>query len=482
MTGNNKTNPGLDKKAVREKRLVAFSSVVAAVFLTATKLAIGLLTGSLGILSEAAHSGLDLVAAGVTFFSVRASDRPPDIDHTYGHGKIENFSALIETVLLFITCGWIIYEAVHRLVFRVVEVEVTFWSFLVMGLSIVIDFSRSRALMRTAKKHGSQALEADAIHFSTDILSSSVVILGLIAVSVGVLFRESNPGLASWLFRADAMAALGVALVVIYVSWRLGSRAVRALMDAAPRGLNARIRDAVVGIPGVLAVDRVRTRQSGPTSFVDLTLEVARTASLEEAHHIAGRAEDGIRGLLPRADVMVHVEPLSHGEEGLIERVYRTASAQGLDIHDLHLHDIRGNVKAEMHAEVPPSLSVSEAHDRVSALEKELHRKVPEISETLVHIEPAVSPVSENGTAHLSVADIRDAVAEFSRQEPGLGGCHDLSILRGSDVSVSLHCTVKPDMSIVEAHNVTERFERMLRQRLPGIDRVIIHVEPPEEG
>ena len=164
--------------AEREKRLVALSSVLAAIFLTSMKIVVGLLTHSLGILSEAAHSGLDLIAAAVTLFAVRLSDRPPDREHPYGHGKIENLSALVETLLLLATCVWIIYEAIDRLFFKSVHVEASIWSFIVMGTSIGIDVTRSRALMRTAKKHNSQALEADALHFSTDVWSSSVVIAG----------------------------------------------------------------------------------------------------------------------------------------------------------------------------------------------------------------------------------------------------------------------------------------------------------------
>jgi len=169
----------IDPHAQKEKREAALSSVVAALLLTGLKLAIGLLTGSLGILAEAAHSGLDLVAALVTFFAVRLSDRPPDEHHLYGYGKIENLSALIETLLLLITCVWIIYEAIQRLFFKSVEIEASIWAFAVMGISIVVDITRSRILYAAARKHKSQALEADALHFSTDIWSSSVVIVGL---------------------------------------------------------------------------------------------------------------------------------------------------------------------------------------------------------------------------------------------------------------------------------------------------------------
>src|ERR1700729_657 len=219
----------------REKRTAAGNSVLAALLITALKVAVGVTTGSLGILSEAAHSGLDLIAAVVTFFSVRVSDRPADADHQYGHGKFENFSAFIETGLLLLTCVWILYESIKRLFFHSVDIEPRVAAFVVMLLSIVTDYWRSRALGRIAMKYDSQALEADALHFSTDIWSSAVVILGLALVLVGRNYR------VEWLRQADPIAALFVAGVVVSVSWRLARRTVDALLDAAPVGVRSQI-------------------------------------------------------------------------------------------------------------------------------------------------------------------------------------------------------------------------------------------------
>ena len=294
-----------------EKRSAALSSVVAAIFLTSLKVVVGLLTNSLGILAEAAHSGLDLVAALVTFFSVRKSDQPPDDNHLYGHGKIENLSALVETGLLLATCVWIIYEAVQRLFFRVVEVDASLWAFLVMAISIVVDFSRSRILKRAAVKYNSQALEADALHFSTDIWSSSVVILGL----VGVGLAERNPRLA-FLHRADAIAALGVALIVIYVSVQLGRRCIDGLMEAAPAGLAAAIQRAVEAIPGVADCHQVRVRTSGARIFVDLHATFSGGRSLEDVHRQTEAIEAAVWDLEPRADVTVHPEPIDPRPDG----------------------------------------------------------------------------------------------------------------------------------------------------------------------
>ena len=268
------------------------------------KTIVGLLTGSLGILAEAAHSGLDLVAALMTYIAVRISGRPADRTHLYGHGKVENLSALIETLLLFVTCGWIIWEATHRLFFHKVEVEVTFWSFAVMAISIVIDISRSRMLARTSKKYNSQALEADALHFQTDVWSSSVVIAGLACVKLG----EWAPSFG-WLREADAVAALGVSALVIWVCWRLGRRTIDALVDSAPAGMEERILAAVSAVPGVQDCHHIRARYSGPMLFIDLHVLVDGRQTLFEAHALTETIEGVIQQIVPDADVTVHPEP-----------------------------------------------------------------------------------------------------------------------------------------------------------------------------
>ncbi len=283
-------------KAARDKKRIALTSVIAAVFLTGFKLIIGFLTGSLGILSEALHSGLDLVAALITFLAVRIADQPADEDHNYGHGKIENYSALVETILLLITCFWIIYEAIKRLVTGKVEIEVTIWSFIVIITSIIVDISRSRALMKVAKKYNSQALEADALHFSTDIWSSSVVLIGLVGVSFNFHF-------------ADPIAALIVALIVLGVSYRLGKRSFDALIDRAPAGMAEDIKKIIAGIKEVKTFHDLKVRESGPYKFVDLNIHVESDLSISEAHNISHIVEEAIKNKIPNIQVTIHIEP-----------------------------------------------------------------------------------------------------------------------------------------------------------------------------
>jgi cation diffusion facilitator family transporter len=279
-----------------EKKQVALISVFAAILLTSFKLIIGITTGSLGILSEALHSGLDLVAALVTFLAVRISDKPADHDHNYGHGKVENLSALFETLLLLLTCFWIIYESANRLITGAVEIKVNAWSFIVVITSITIDYWRSRALFKAAKKFNSQALHADALHFSTDIWSSTVVLFGLIFSRFGF-------------FHADAIAALIVAIIVIYVSFQLGKNSIDVLLDKSPENRLPEIEKIVKTMPEVLYHHDVKIRTAGADIFIDLNIHVERNITVEDAHDIAERLKDAISGSIARSHVMVHIEP-----------------------------------------------------------------------------------------------------------------------------------------------------------------------------
>jgi cation diffusion facilitator family transporter len=279
-----------------EKRRVAATSVAAALFLTGTKLAVGLLTGSLGILSEAAHSGLDLLAAAMTLFAVRTSDRPPDRDHPYGHDRIDNLSALFETVLLLATCVWIVYEAVERLFFKTVAVEVNVWSFAVIAVAIVVDFGRSRALSRAARRTRSAALEADAIHFSSDIASSFVVLTGLVLTRLG--YSE-----------ADAIGGIGVSLFIVWISVRLGRRSIDALLDRVPEDHVGRAEKAALRVPAVRSVYDVRVRHAGAKHFVDLKVALDPNTSLTDVHAVTDEVELAVTRELGDADVVVHAEP-----------------------------------------------------------------------------------------------------------------------------------------------------------------------------
>jgi len=480
VTGVNRTIGDLaaaGSAADREKRWVALTSVIAAVLLTGMKLAVGLLTGSLGILAEALHSGLDLVAAGMTFWAVRISSQPADREHTYGHGKFENLSALFETLLLLLTCVWIVYEACARLVSgHGHEVQVNAWAFAVVIVSIVVDFSRSRALMRVAKKYDSQALEADAVHFSTDIWSSGVVLLGL-----GCVWGAERVGWP-WLAQADSVAALGVALIVIWVSLRLGRKSVSDLLDAVPSGLQEMVA-AAAHVEGVQAVSKVRVRRSGPEIFADVTLTVSPDLGMDRAHEVADAAEAAVRAKLPGTDVVIHAEPGVGQPEDVQLMVRRVAERHAVAAHGLRVYDDRGRRTLNLHLEVSGDLDVSQAHEKATAFEASLRRALPDVGRIVTHLEPSGADSARREWTPADKKLILDALAELSKEE-GLGClAHDLRVrLVDGELAVSFHCAVDAGLKIGEAHALTERVEQALRRRLPQLGRVVIHVEPDKAG
>jgi cation diffusion facilitator family transporter len=416
------------------------------------------------------------VAALVTFFAVRLSDVPPDTEHPYGHGKIENLSALVETLLLLITCGWIVYEVIQRLFFKSVEVQANAWAFLVMGTSVVVDINRSRMLSAAAQKHDSQALEADALHFSTDIWSSLTVIGGLALVWAS----ERLGSEWAWLAQADAIAAFVVALIVIYVSLQLGRRAVAVLMDAAPPGLTERIVTEVRQMPGVESVGPVRVRQSGAATFVDLTVGVERGASLEKAHGIATAIENRVEELAGRGDVVVHVDPVQQQYESLLQTVGAIADRFGFRIHNVRAYEVKGMHFLSLHVEVSADFKLDQAHERVTRLEQALHSEFPHVEEINTHIEPLGGATVPREAPNVEAAEwLRQQIIAVARQETRLSECHNVRVWRGQNgYQVILHCLADPGLSIGEAHRLADRLEKSLKAQLSEVGQVMVHVEP----
>src|ERR1700730_19172 len=406
-----------------EKRAVAGSSVLAALAITSLKIVVGVTTGSLGILSEAAHSLLDLVAAIITLMSVRVSDNPADADHQYGHGKVENFSAFIETGLLLLTCVWIIYEAAKRLFFHHVEIEPSIAAFIVMFFSMAVDFWRSRALGKIAAKYDSQALEADALHFSTDIWSSGIVVLGLLLVLFGRIYG------IGWLRDADPVAALFVAGVVVSVSWRLARKTIDALLDASPAGVRNQIVAAVSTVDGLLEVDRVRIRRAGNRYFADLSVGVARNVTFQRSEQMAEAVTSAVHDVLPDADVIVHSVPRALRTENIFDRIRAVATRNNFNVHDVSVQDLKGKLHVEQHLELDERLSLKEAHDRVTVLETEIRQDVPEVSSILTHIESEPSTI-ERGDDIGRDAALEKRLKAIAKAFPEVLDVHEVRIKR----------------------------------------------------
>ena len=463
--------------AAREKRAVALTSVLAAVFLTGLKAAVGLATGSLGILAEALHSALDLAAAAMTYAAVRIADTPPDESHPYGHGKVESFSGFVETLLLVATCAWIVYEGVQRLFFVTVEIEPSAWAFAVMAISIAVDWGRSRALRRAAIRHKSQALEADALHFSTDIWSSAVVLAGLGLVKLG-----EATGQAATFAKADAAAALGVAAIVLWVSGKLGRATVDVLLDRAPPGLAEQIRVEAARVPGVVACNRVRVRPVGPALFIDMVVDVPRATPLEQAHAIVSAAEARVRALHPMADIVVHFEPVATRAEGWAEKVQAIAGEQGLVVHEVQAMQTSGRVLLAFHLEVDPCLHLAAAHALADRLEESIRLRIDGVGSVITHIEPkGATGVQEDATGEHRQR-VLAALGRITADVAALQDFHEIRVRRTAEgkLFVAMHCVFDGDLRIGEAHRLSTMIEDQLKDALPEIANVHIHVEPPE--
>ena len=459
-----------------EKRAVAGNSVLAAVLITGGKIVVGVTTGSLGILSEAAHSALDLIAALLTYLSVGVSDKPADADHQYGHGKVENFSAFVETALLLLTCMWVIYEAIVRLFFRRVDVEPSVWAFAVMLGSMGVDYWRSRALGRIATKYDSQALEADALHFSTDIWSAGVVVLGLALILAGRLYH------LDWLRMADPIAALFVAGVIVSVSWRLARRTVDALLDAAPVGVRGQITAAVLNVDGVLEIGRVRIRRAGNRYFADLAVGLARTVTFQRSEQLVAAVTAAVRDILPNADVIVQPLPRPQRSENIFDRIRAVATRHNLNVHDITVQDFAGQLHVEQHVELDERLTLKTAHDQVTELESDMRHEVPEIFAILTHIESEPATI-ETPEELVRDADLERQLKVVASQFPEILDVHEFVVTRvRGRLYVSCHCTLSDDLSLARVHDIQTELEIHFKQAAPEIFRVLIHPEPSTDN
>ncbi|HET6935158.1 MAG TPA: cation-efflux pump [Candidatus Angelobacter sp.] len=469
-------NPVLESMRA-EKRSVALNSLLAAAAITALKLIVGISTRSLGILSEAAHSGLDLVAAFITLLSVRVSDKPADAEHQYGHGKVENFSAFIETGLLLLTCIWIVWEAVSRLTgHHPVHIAPTAGAFLVLAASMIVDAWRSRKLKRIADKYDSQALEADALHFSTDIFSSAVVALGLALVWAGGQWQ------LPWLVKADPVAALVVSVVIVYVSSRLGRQTIDALLDAAPAGYRNQIIDAVLKINGVIEVERARIRRAGNHYFADLTVGLARNVTFQRSGQVVAEISDAVHKVLPDCDVVIHSVPKETAGENIFDRIRGVAARNNFNVHDVSVQDLAGRLHVEQHLELDETMRLKSAHDLVTHLESEIRSEVPEISTILTHIESEPSTI-ESGNTVLRDAVLEQKLKPIVKQFPEVLDLHEMEIKRVRDkVYMSCHCTFSDDLPLARVHDISTELEIRFKQAAPELFKVLIHPEPQTDN
>ncbi|MFW9789077.1 MAG: cation diffusion facilitator family transporter [Candidatus Thorarchaeota archaeon] len=456
----------------KEVQRAAGLSVLAAAFLTILKLVTGFITNSLGILSEGLHSGLDFAAAGITLVAVRRASRAPDEDHLYGHGKIENFAAFAETIILWITSIWIILEALHR-----IEVEnwpkSSIWGILIMAIGVIVTFSQSRTLYHAAEKHGSQALEADALHFRTDMISSVVVLMGLGFVWGGLPI-------------ADPIAAIGVAIIIFIVSARLGKRTFDALTDRAPAGLQEDIMQRVTEVKGVVDCIRVRARHSGPELFADIVVTIDEHIATAEAHLIAEEIEKKLVELAPRVDVVVHIEPAEgdiskFSEMNIYDQMQVIARRlpEVQSVHNVRVFEIDDCMDIAADLEMADDLTLEEAHSVSDTYEERLRDLVGSCINTVtLHLETIMTK-DEGGDITMESSDIIESVKEIvARFSPPVNFRHAQIREEKEGVSVLLYCTIPGQITLTESHEHAEAIEKRIMEQLETVKSVFIHFDP----
>lgn len=451
----------------KEKISVALGSVLASAIMTAAKFLVGILTGSLGVVSEALHSLFDFGAAALTLFAVHVSDKPPDEEHSYGHGKIESVAALVETALLFITSAWIVYEAGQRLITKQNEVNVTWWSIAVIVFSMAIDVTRAKALTRVAKKTGSHALEADALHFSSDVLSSAVVLLGLLFVAKGYQ-------------TADAIAAIGVAGFICIAGWRLGKRTIDVLIDAAPKGSLDYIRKITAGIQGVVKVEKVRARPVGKVLLIEVEIAVGRSLSQNNVEKIRRDVAKAIKEKIPDSEITIISHPLALDSETVHERAMIIARDSGAQIHHITVYNANGKMVIGLDLEVDGNISIGKAHEFASEIENKIRAEFGGDIEVETHIEPMQTKMLAGREADLEEFKENEKVIQKIIKENGFfTNLHKVRIRHTDEgIVIMFHCRVPPHKSVLEVHKEADKIERALREIKPNICRVVCHAEP----
>jgi cation diffusion facilitator family transporter len=449
------------------QRRTALVSVAAACLLIGLKLGTGLATGSLGLISEAVHSGTDLVAALLTLFAVGVAGRPADRGHPYGHGKAEHLAALAEGGLLVLVSVYISYRAVAVLVGADdPTVDPVWYAFVVVAIVIVVDLSRSVVSLRAARRYGSAALAANAVHFASDLAGSTAVLAGLLLARAG--WREG-----------DAAAALFVAMLVLVAAARLMRRNVDVLMDRVPVEAERAARAAISRMEPAVQLRRLRMRQAGGRHFADVVIGVSPDAAVGQGHAAADAVEEAVRSALPESDVVVHVEP-AEDEAALRERVHAAAlSVLGVrEVHNLRVVTLDDGLQVALHLKLPGDLPLEEAHEIASRVERAIGSSVPEVVSVQTHLEPLREPGEGRTPPDADVEADAEAVTRIVREKTGAPP-REVRFLQTEDGLVAfLTLGLDPASALSDAHARASEVEEDIRRALPQLADVSVHTEP----
>ena len=450
-----------------EKTRVAAISVFASASMAVAKLIVGVVIGSLALISEALHSTVDVVATIVTWMVVRVSDLPADEEHHYGHGKFESISALGVIAMLYVLSGGILVESFSRLRGGSPPPTISAVPFVVLLVDIAVNFWRARALHRTAYATQSQALAADSLHFASDMLGSVAVIIGLVLAGLGYWW-------------GDAAAAIAVAIMIAALGLRMARTTVETLLDRAPAGVSEKARKAILSVPGVVEVERLRARMVGATHFIEAIVKVPRTYPIDRVYEIKQKAQQAVTAALGSADLTFTGVPVALNNESVRERIMVIARNAGLAVHHVTVHDLGGRLIVSIDLEVDCNMTLTRAHDIAQGLEGNIRDEFGAEVEVDTHIEPLEPELPFGIDASPDRLEmIRTALSRFAAETE----IHDIHNVRVRDTDageiVNFHCRAAPSMSVIKVHENVDAIERALRRAFPTVKRVISHAEPP---
>ena len=453
--------------ANEHKEKAALASIFASAALTLAKFIAGLLSGSLGLMSEAGHGLLDTGATTLTYFAVRAAAKPADDDHPYGHGKIEAVAALAETGLLMVLAAGVLMFAARELYTASAHVETSWLTFAVLMISIGVDTARWRGLSKIARETGSEALSADALHFSSDLMSSALVLVGLIFSRYGFV-------------QGDAVAAIGVALFIAIAGVRLGRRTIDTLVDTAPKGIAAQISAIAAQVQGVASVETVKLRPTGGQIIGEIGITVPRTLPLERVYQVKSHVEQAIAGQFPQARFTITANPIVLDSESILERILLISAMRRLPVHHITVQRLGDITSVSLDIELDGRMSLGTAHDKASKLESAIKHELGPDVEVETHIEPLdVQELDSNDAEPALYEAVKTCLMSIAQDAQIIWDVHSLRV-RSTDqgLVVNYHCRCRPDLSVAEVHKAVDRLDRGAKIALPQITRIVGHCEP----
>ncbi len=448
------------------KRKIMLFSLLVSIILVIIKIAIAYFTNSIGVFSEALNNSLDLVTVIITYMAIRISSRPADKDHTYGHGKYENISALFEVTIISALSFFIIYKSIQRIIYRNFELSLNIYVFIILVISIFLNIIRVFYIGKAVKKYNSFALKAEFINYSSDILSSVIVIGGLYLANNGI-------------YIADPIASIIVSLIVLTLSLRLSIKIVRNLLDYVPGEITENIINILKGISEIKSVNKLKLHEVGNIKFINLEICLDRNFYLSQVEKIKEKIKSKIISIIPESEIIIETKSLtSRGDiEACIKEV--VLNQPGVkNIHNISVYNINKYINVTIHIELDKYLSLEETEKLTKITENKVKKRINNLRNIYIHIEDSKSSENWNDITKKSnklIRKIKKEISSYVAPET----CHNFTVLKkGKFYNLAFHCRLNKDLNVIKAHSIITRIEDDIKKKFKNIKEILVHVEP----